>query len=98
MSGWANNQVILIPSSLLLLFFKASNWIFTTSYGNNFSLGVKESASNELENKIVTLVWQFDKFYPAEDYHQDYYEKNFLRYLAYKKACQREEVLNKIWN
>ena len=49
-------------------------------------------------NKIVTLVWKFDKFYPAEDYHQDYYEKNFLRYLAYKKACQREEVLNKIWN
>ena len=49
-------------------------------------------------NKIVTLVWKFDKFYPAEDYHQDYYEKNFLRYLAYKKACQREEVLNKLWN
>ena len=49
-------------------------------------------------DKIVTLVWKFDKFYPAEDYHQDYYEKNFLRYLAYKKACQREEVLNKIWN
>ncbi len=52
----------------------------------------------KFENKIVTLVWQFDKFYPAEDYHQDYYEKNFLRYLAYKKACQREEVLDKIWN
>ena len=52
----------------------------------------------KFENKIVTLVWKFDKFYPAEDYHQDYYEKNFLRYLAYKKACQREEVLNKIWN
>ncbi len=52
----------------------------------------------KFENKIVTLVWQFDKFYPAEDYHQDYYEKNFLKYLAYKKACQREEVLNKIWN
>jgi len=59
-------------------------------------------AIKELENKfgseIVTLVWKFDKFYKAEDYHQDYYQKNFLRYLAYKKACQREEVLNKIWN
>jgi len=48
--------------------------------------------------KIVTLIWKFDKFYEAEDYHQDYYQKNFLRYLTYKKACQREEVLNKIWN
>ena len=49
-------------------------------------------------DKISTLVWKFDKFYKAEDYHQDYYQKNFLRYLAYKTACQREEVLNKIWN
>jgi len=50
------------------------------------------------KKKIVTLVWEFEKFYPAEDYHQDYYQKNFLRYLAYKSGCLREEVLNKIWN
>ena len=49
-------------------------------------------------SKVVTLLWKFDKFYQAEDYHQDYYQKNFLKYLAYKKACQREEVLRKIWN
>ena len=49
-------------------------------------------------NKIVTLVWKFEKFYPAEDYHQDYYEKNFIRYLMYKKSCKREETLKKIWN
>ena len=48
--------------------------------------------------KIVTLVWKFEKFYPAEDYHQDYYEKNFIRYLMYKKSCKREETLKKIWN
>jgi peptide-methionine (S)-S-oxide reductase len=50
------------------------------------------------EKQIVTLVWKFEKFYPAEDYHQDYYQNNFLRYLAYKSGCQREEILNKIWN
>jgi peptide-methionine (S)-S-oxide reductase len=50
------------------------------------------------QKKIVTLVWEFDIFYPAEDYHQDYYQNNFLRYLAYKSSCQREEILNKIWN
>ena len=49
-------------------------------------------------SKVVTLVWKFDKFYQAENYHQNYYQKNFLKYLAYKKACQREEVLNRIWN
>ena len=53
---------------------------------------------NKFNKKIVTLVWKFDTFYAAEDYHQNYYQNNFLRYLAYKKACQREEVLNKIWN
>ena len=50
------------------------------------------------KKKVVTLVWKFEKFYPAEDYHQDYYQNNFLRYLAYKSGCQREEKLNKIWN
>ena len=50
------------------------------------------------EKKVVTLVWKFQEFYLAEDYHQDYYQKNFLRYLAYKSSCQREETLKKIWN
>ena len=50
------------------------------------------------KKKVVTLVWKFEKFYPAEDYHQDYYQNNFLRYLAYKSSCQREEILKKIWN
>ena len=53
---------------------------------------------NTFNKKIVTLVWKFKKFYPAEDYHQDYYEKNFIRYLLYKKGCKREETLKKIWN
>ena len=48
--------------------------------------------------KIVTLVWKFEKFYKAESFHQDYYEKNFVRYLLYKKSCQRVETLDRIWN
>ena len=53
---------------------------------------------NKIKKKIVTLVWKFEKFYKAESMHQDYYEKNFIRYLMYKKGCQREETLDKIWN
>ncbi len=68
---------------------------------NNQKKVIKESIleiEKRFNSKVVTLLWKFDKFYQAEDYHQDYYQNNFLRYLAYKKACQREEVLNKIWN
>ena len=57
-----------------------------------------DKVEQKFNSKVVTLIWKFEKFYEAEDYHQDYYQKNFLRYLAYKKACQREEVLKKIWN
>ena len=65
----------------------------------------KESIDKSFKNlekkfgkKIVTLVWKFEEFYQAEDYHQDYYEKNFIRYLMYKKACKREDTLREIWN
>ena len=47
--------------------------------------------------KVVTFIRQFKKFYPAEDYHQDYYQENFMNYLLYKKACGREQTLKNIW-
>ena len=52
----------------------------------------------KFNKKIVTYVVKFDKFYKAEDKHQNYYEEKFLNYLRYKKACGREKTLNKIWN
>ena len=47
--------------------------------------------------KVVTFIRKFEKFFPAEDYHQDYYQENFVNYLLYKKACGRERTLKKIW-
>jgi len=51
----------------------------------------------KFNKKIVTYVKKFDKFYKAENYHQNYYREKFLNYLRYKKACGRENRLNKIW-
>jgi len=48
--------------------------------------------------KIVTYVRKFDKFYKAEDYHQNYYKENFINYLTYKNGCRRVKTLEKIWN
>ena len=57
-----------------------------------------EKVEKNFNKKVVTLVWKFEKFYKAESFHQNYYENNFIRYLMYKKGCQREETLKKIWN
>ncbi|MGE0269373.1 MAG: peptide-methionine (S)-S-oxide reductase MsrA [Candidatus Omnitrophota bacterium] len=37
------------------------------------------------------------KFYPAEEYHQDYYKKNPLRYKYYRFRCGRDQYLERIW-
>ena len=52
---------------------------------------------NKFKSDVVTFVKKLDTFYRAESYHQDFYEKNFIRYLIYKKNCQREQILDKIW-
>ncbi len=71
-------------------------------YKNEFQKDIIKKSIKDVEEKfdakVVTLIWKFEKFYKAEDYHQDYYQKNFLNYIIYKNACQREETLKKIWN
>ena len=52
----------------------------------------------KFNKKIVTYVRKFDKFYKAEDYHQDYYKENFINYLMYKNGCGRVKTLKKIWD
>ena len=49
------------------------------------------------DKKVVTFIKKFEKFYPAEDYHQDYYQENFINYLLYKKSCGRKQKLREIW-
>ena len=71
-------------------------------YQNNLQKQLIEQSIEKIEkkfsgNKVVTFVKKFDKFYPAEDYHQDYYQENFINYLIYKKSCGREAKLKKIW-
>jgi peptide-methionine (S)-S-oxide reductase len=46
---------------------------------------------------IVTEVVMAGTFYPAEDYHQDYYLKNPIRYAFYRKTCGRDARLTQLW-
>ncbi len=52
---------------------------------------------NKFNKKVVTYIRNFEKFYKAEEYHQDFYKIKLERYLRYKKACGREELLKRIW-
>ncbi|MGY6555650.1 MAG: peptide-methionine (S)-S-oxide reductase MsrA [Wenzhouxiangella sp.] len=49
------------------------------------------------EQAIDTRILDFAAFYPAEDYHQDYYLKNPVRYRFYRQSCGRDRRLNQIW-
>jgi peptide-methionine (S)-S-oxide reductase len=46
---------------------------------------------------IVTEITKAATFYPAEDYHQDYYKKNPLRYKFYRANCGRDARLEQLW-
>ena len=46
---------------------------------------------------LLTEITKAGPFYPAEDYHQDYYKKNPLQYRQYRQGCGRDARLKSLW-
>jgi len=53
--------------------------------------------SKPFKEPIVTEVVMGGPFYPAEEYHQDYYKKNPVRYNYYRLSCGRDARLKELW-
>ena len=57
----------------------------------------KLQQNKPFEGEITTEIVAATTFYPAEEYHQDYYIKNPLRYKYYRYSCGRDKRLSELW-
>ena len=57
----------------------------------------KEQTKGNLKGQIVTPILQANAFYKAEAYHQNYYQRNKLRYSYYRTSCGRDRRVKALW-
>ena len=72
-------------------------------YLNNEQKQLAEASKEQLgksgrfDSPIVTEIVAATRFYPAEDYHQDYYKESPVRYKFYRYNSGRDQFINRVW-
>ena len=80
--------------------YQYSSGIF---YHDEIQRKIAESSKEKLTNSgvfdspIVTPISKYTTFYPAEEYHQDYYKKDPKRYYSYRKGSGRDKFIMSHW-
>ncbi len=57
----------------------------------------KLETSGVLDNPVKTIIKPLTVFWPAEEYHQDYYKKNPIHYSRYRRGCGRDARVRDVW-
>jgi len=71
--------------------------VFVTPEQRPIAEASKTEVAKEISEPIVTDIIDATTFYPAEDYHQDYYQKNPVRYNYYRLSCGRNQRVDAVW-
>lgn len=61
------------------------------------AISSREKIARGFEQAVVTFIKPLGVFYPAEDYHQNYYQENPIRYKYYRYRCGRDDRLDVVW-
>jgi peptide-methionine (S)-S-oxide reductase len=80
---------------------KGSQYRSAIFFGNGKEKELAEASKKQIAGKlgqeVMTDILPVADFYPAEDYHQDYYLKNPLKYKFYRYGCGRDARLEAVW-
>lgn len=80
---------------------KGSTYRSAIFYSNAAEKKEAEASKNDVEKSftqpVATVLIEANEFWPAEDYHQDYYKKNPIRYKFYRYSCGRDARLMELW-
>jgi len=70
---------------------------YTTDEEKAAAEKAKADAESALNQPVVTAIEKAGPFWKAEDYHQDYYRKNPIRYAYYRSGCGRDARVEQVW-
>lgn len=72
--------------------------IFVKEAQRELAVTSREKVKDQFSDKTVyTEILDRSTFYPVEEYHQDYYKNNAIRYTLYRTGCRRDARLHQIW-